>query len=395
MSKLALFSGPPTRSVMLNYGKQTIDEDDVNSIVDILRKNTYLTTGPYVKKFEDDVKKYVGAKYAVAVSNGTAALHCAMFAAGVHDGDEVIVPAISFIATSNCVLYLGAKPIFCDVKNTMNIDPDKIEHLITPKTKALIVTDMCGQTCEYDKIIPICKKHNITLISDSAHSFGSSFHEYGKTGNIADMTTFSFHPVKHITTGEGGMIVTNNKEYYDLLKTFRSHGISTDYSDRGKHTHCYHMMHLGMNYRITDIQCALGITQLKKLDYFIDARKKIAKTYDDKFGEFSELFKPVTQIHDNVYHIYVIRLNLDNLKTDRDTIFAAFREEGIGVNVHYMPIYLHPYYIKNVGTYEGMCPTSEKIYNEIITLPIYPTMTDEDVIDVINATIKIMKYFKK
>ena len=252
---------------MIPYGKQTLDENDKKSVLEILEKNIYLTTGPTVSEFEEKVCKYVGCNHGVAVNSGTAALHCAVFAANISSGDEVIVPAISFVATSNVVLYQGGKPVFCDIDSeTLNIDVSKIEDLITEKTKAIIMVDMCGQPCHYEEIREICNKYNLILIQDAAHSIGAKYNDK-KVGSYSDITCFSFHPVKNITTCEGGMMVTNNENYFKRAKSFRSHGVSRDYLTREKsNSHYYEMNDLGFNYRIPDVLCALGISQMDKLD---------------------------------------------------------------------------------------------------------------------------------
>jgi perosamine synthetase len=398
-SKLAIYGGKPIRKNMLNYGKQTIDELDKQAVLEVLNENKYLTTGPKVSEFENKVKEYCGAKYACAVNSGTAALHLAIHALDLKSSDEVIVTCLSFVASSNAILYCGVKPVFCDIEaDTMNIDPDKIEKLITKNTKAILVVDFAGQPCDYHKILPIVKKHNLVLIEDAAHSIGcqvNSCPNKPKVGSFADITTFSFHPVKNITTCEGGMAVTNNKQYYNRMKSFLTHGITRDYKDREKSaSHYYEMVDLGYNYRIPDLLCALGISQLNKIDSFILRRQEIAKIYDQKLRIFDKYLVPLTQRYESAYHIYVIKLKLENLKWNRDQIFEALHKEGIGVNVHYMPIHLHPYYKNNLNTYEGMMPIAEKVYKQIITLPLFPLMTNKDIDDVVQAITKIINYIK-
>lgn len=362
------------RSTMLPYGKQTIDKHDINAVIKVLEEDNFLTTGPLVDKFEQLVCEKFNIKYAVAVSNGTAALHCAMIALNLNKEDEIIVTCLSFAASSNCVLYCGAKPIFCDIEEgTMNIDPNKIEALITSHTKALIVVDFAGQLCDYSKIKGICNKYNLVLIRDAAHSFGIQ-----EEGNVSDLTTFSFHPVKNITTGEGGMIVTNNPEYYDKLKMARNHGIDVDYKKRRLYE--YDITSLGYNYRLTDIQCALGISQMDKLDSFIKKRRYIAHKYNEAFEEMKDKLEPLAQKFNTTYHIYVIKLKNCN----RDEVFQKLKAKNIGVNVHYKPIYLHTLY-QNLGYEKGLCPVAEDIYQRIITLPLFPKMSDKDINNVVNA----------
>lgn len=364
---------------MIPYGKQTLDETDIHSVLQVLEENTYLTTGPRVNQFEQKVCDYIGCQYGVAVNSGTAALHCATFAAGIQEGDEVIVPAISFVASANCVLYQKGTPVFCDINpHTLNIDVSKIEALITDKTKAIIMVDMCGQPCNYDEIRIICDKHNLILIHDAAHSLGGKYKEK-KVGSYADITCLSFHPVKNITTCEGGMMVTNSEDYYKKGQSCRSHGITRDFKEREKaNSHYYEMTALGFNYRIPDILCALGISQMDKLDRFIERRNEIAKKYDLFFEKHKEYIEPLESHFVNAYHIYVVKLNTEKIGKTRDEIFKELKESGIGVNVHYMPIYLHPYY-QELGYQKGLCPQSEKVYKQMITLPIFPLLKDEEV----------------
>ncbi len=380
---------------MIPYGKQTIDKSDIDTIVKIMEENTYLTTGPRVQEFEENVCNYIGCKYGLAVNSGTAALHCAIFSLGIKEGDEVIVPAISFVASSNCVLYEGGTPIFCDIDpNTLNIDINKIEGLITSKTKAIIMVDMCGQPCEYNEIREICTKYNLCLIQDSAHSIGGEYNNQ-KVGSYADITCFSFHPVKNITTCEGGMMVTNNSIFFEKGKLCRSHGITRDFMEREKtNSHYYDMVELGFNYRIPDILCALGINQMAKLDSFIKKRNEIANKYNSFFSNYNELLEPLHNYHLNAYHIYVIKLKLENLMLTRDEVFTKLKESKIGVNVHYMPIYYHTYY-KKLGYKKGLCPEAENCYERIITLPIFPLLKDEEIDYVCKTLVEILTIGKK
>lgn len=395
-NKLAIHGGEPVRKRYLSYGRQCIDEEDVQAVIDILRGD-YLTTGPTVSLFEKKIADYVGAKYAVAVSNGTAALHMACFAAGIGPGDEVLVPPITFVASANCVLYCGGTPVFVDIdKDTHNIDVNKIEELITSRTKAIIPVDLAGQSVDMDKILEIAKKYNLIVIEDGAHALGSEY-KGEKVGARADMTEFSFHPVKPITTGEGGIVVTNNKEYYERMKLFRTHGITKDKESMTKYDGpwYYEQIDLGYNYRITDIQCGLGISQLKKIDSFIGKRREIASIYDEELSKIPEVNVPFEEsFSKSGYHIYTITLNLDMLKCNRREIFEALQCENIGVNVHYIPIYLQPYY-RELGYKQGICPVAEEVYNCMITIPLFASMTNEDVNDVINAIKKVINYYRK
>lgn len=356
----------------LPYGRQIIGDDDIAAVVDVLRSD-YLTTGPAVEHFEGDVCNYVGSAYGVAVSSGTAALHAVVHALGVGPGDEVIVPPITFAATSNCVLYCGGTPVFADVQaDTLLIDPQKVEAAITPRTKAIIAVDYAGQPCDWAALRAIANKHGIALVADACHAIGASS-QGGKVGTLADATVFSFHPVKHITTGEGGMVVTNDADLARAMRAFRGHGITTTAAEREKMGGWYYeMVDLGYNYRITDIQCALGSSQLKKLDGWIVKRNSLAQLYDAAFA--GSAIKPLVHRCGSVhaYHLYVVRVD------KRDERFKALRDAGIGVNVHYMPVYLHPYY-QGLGYAAGLCPVAEEAYGKILTLPLWVGMDQNDV----------------
>ena len=396
MNKLAINGGTPVRDTYLAYGKQKIDEDDINSVVKVL-KGDYLTTGPIVSEFENSVAKYVGTKYAVAVSNGTAALHMACYAAGISEGDEVLVPAITFAASSNCVLYCGGKPVFIDIDpKSYNIDINKIKEKITNKTKAIIPVDFAGQSVDMDSILKIAEEYNLIVIEDAAHALGSEY-KNEKVGSKAHMTEFSFHPVKPITTGEGGVVVTNSKELYEKMILFRSHGITrnSELMTENQGPWYYEQIDLGYNYRLTDIQSALGLSQIKKLDDFILKRREIVNKYNEAFKELKEIGTPFeNEYSKSGHHIYVLLLNLDKLKCGRKEIFEALQAENIGVNVHYLPVYLHPYY-KKLGYKKGECPVAEDIYNRMITIPLFPSMTDKDIKDVIEAVKKVLNYYRK
>ena len=396
MNKLAINGGTPVRDTYLAYGKQKIDEDDINSVVKVL-KGDYLTTGPIVSEFENSVAKYVGTKYAVAVSNGTAALHMACYAAGISEGDEVLVPAITFAASSNCVLYCGGKPVFIDIDpKSYNIDINKIKEKITSKTKAIIPVDFAGQSVDMDSILKIAEEYNLIVIEDAAHALGSEY-KNEKVGSKAHMTEFSFHPVKPITTGEGGVVVTNSKKLYEKMILFRSHGITrnSELMTENQGPWYYEQIDLGYNYRLTDIQSALGLSQIKKLDDFILKRREIVNKYNEAFKELEEIVTPFeNEYSKSGHHIYVLLLNLDKLKCGRKEIFEALQAENIGVNVHYLPVYLHPYY-KKLGYKKGQCPVAEDIYNRMITIPLFPSMTNKDVKDVIKAVKKVLNYYRK
>lgn len=393
MEDLAIKGGKPVRNKFLPYSHQWIDEEDIKSIVEVLRSD-WITQGPKIKEFEEAVAKFVGARYAVALSSGTAALHAACFVAGVASRDEVITTPITFAASSNCILYLGGKPVFADIKeDTYNIDPEEIKKKITNKTKAIIPVDFAGQPADLDEIYEIAKEHNLVVIEDASHALGAEY-KGKKVGGLSDLTVFSFHPVKHITTGEGGMLVTNNKGFYERLLMFRTHGITKNKVKliKNEGPWYYEMQELGYNYRITDFQCALGLSQLKKIAKFIKRRREIVKRYNEAFKNIEEIIIPYEKPEiKSAWHIYVIRLKLDKLKATRKEIFEALRRENIGVHVHYIPVYYHPYYQK-LGYQKGLCPKAEKYYEEAITLPIFPNMSDKDVEDVINAARKVITY---
>ena len=375
----------------LPYGRQSIDEDDIQAVVDVLRSD-WLTTGPKVGEFEQAFAETTGAKEAVAISNGTAALHAAVYAAGIGPGDEVIVTPMTFAASANCIVYQGATPVFADVDPAnLLLDPAQVEAKITSKTKAIVAVDYAGQPCDYEALRQLAQSHGLTLIADACHSLGGSY-KGRRVGTLADLNTFSLHPVKHITTGEGGVITTGDAELARRMRTFRNHGITTDHRQReAQGSWFYEMVDLGYNYRLTDIQCALGISQLKKLPAWIERRQEIAQIYDRAFAHVPTI-TPLTLQPDrsHAYHLYVIRLNLDLLRVDRTQIFADLRAAGIGVNVHYVPVHLHPFYQERFGTHVGMCPVAEAAYAQILSLPIFPAMTDADTERVIHTCLDIV-----
>ena len=379
---------------MLPYGRQSIDDDDVRAVIDVLRSD-WLTTGPKVSEFEEAFAAKVGAAHAVSFSSGTAALHAAAAAAGLKQGDEAITTPMTFCATANCVLYCGAQPVFADVEpGTLLIDPEKVERAITPRTRALLPVDYTGHPADMDALMRLAEKHSLVIIEDACHALGATYR--GRTiGSIAHMSVFSFHPVKHITTGEGGMVTTNDVELAARLRLFRNHGISSDHRQR-EHagSFFYEMVDVGYNYRLTDIQCALGITQLRKLDASIARRRKIAAAYDAAFRGMSAI-RPL-QVHNDVehaYHLYVAQFETELFEAGRAEIFAALRAEGIGVNVHYIPVHLHPYYRRRLRTQPGLCPVAEAAYERIVSLPMFPAMTDRDVEDVIEAVEKVTSQY--
>lgn len=375
---------------MIPYGHQTVDEEDIQAVVAALRSD-YITTGPAVPAFEKKVAGYVGAKYAVAVTNGTAALHIACLAAGIGEGDEVITSPITFAASANCVLYCGATPVFADIDlDTYNISPEEIEKKITPRTKAIIPVHFTGQPCDMDAIGAIAKKYHLTVIEDGAHALGASYHGK-KIGSFSDMTAFSFHPVKPITTGEGGLVATDDKRLYERLKLFRSHGITRDGAQmegslkgRGEGWY-YEQVELGYNYRMTDFQAALGSSQMDKLEGFLAKRREIAGRYQDAFAGNPHIRIPF--ILDGVesgWHLYVVRVP----GKCRREAYQRLQAAGIGVNVHYIPVYWHPYYQKH-GYGKACCPNAESLYGQMLSLPIFPGLTKGQQRQVIDGVLSL------
>ncbi|MEK9170301.1 MAG: UDP-4-amino-4,6-dideoxy-N-acetyl-beta-L-altrosamine transaminase [Patescibacteria group bacterium] len=359
------------------YGHQSIDESDIDAVIRVL-KSDWLTQGPKIDEFEKKLGEYCGAKYAVVFSSGTAALHAAYFAAGLKNGDEFITTPLTFAATANAGLYLGATPVFADIKEDGNLDPKETVKKITKKTKAIAVVDYAGKPAQLEQFRAITDKYNLILIEDACHALGAEY-KGKKVGSVSDMTIFSFHPVKSITTGEGGAVLTGNKEFYEKLKLFRTHGITkNNLINKSDGDWYYEMQELGFNYRITDIQAALGISQLKKLDRFIKARRKIAADYKKAFEKYDDLISmpSADKINDSSWHLFVVRLR-GKLALKRAEIFKKLRESGIGTQVHYIPVYWHPFYQK-LGYNKGICPKAEAFYKSIIALPIYPDLKQED-----------------
>ncbi len=392
---LALHGGTPVRAEFLPYGRQSIDEDDIAAVVETLRSD-WLTTGPKVGEFEEAFAAWVGARYAVSFSSGTAALHGAAFAAGIETGDEAITSPLTFAATANCVLYQGGKPVFADVcDDTLNIDPERVSKCITPRTKALLPVDYAGHPAHLDKLREIADSNGLAVIEDACHALGAE-HSGRRVGSISHMTVFSFHPVKHLTTGEGGMVTTDDPDFADTLRKFRNHGISGEARERQAQGQWhYEMVLLGFNYRLTDIACALGVRQLSKLESNLVRRREIAAKYNDGLSELPGFGTPA--VRGNVlpaWHLYPVRCNLDSLSATREEIFRALRAENIGVNVHYIPVHLHPYYRDRFGYKPGDYPVAESAYRHLISLPMFHGMTDRDVDDVLRALGKVMDFYR-
>jgi perosamine synthetase len=387
---LAINGGTPVRQTLLPYGRQSVGEDDIQAVTEVLRSD-WLTTGPKVVEFEEAFAASVSAKYAVSFSSGTAALHGAVFAAGLQAGDEAITTPLTFAATANCVLYQGAEPVFTDVcSDTLNIDPNRIAARVSAKTRAVLPVDYAGHPADLDPILEIAERHGLTVIEDACHALGA---EYGdrRIGSIAHMTVFSFHPVKHVATGEGGMVATNRQDFAERLRRFRNHGISTDARERQASGQWqYEMVDLGFNYRLTDIAGALGLSQLKKLESNLARRRQIALRYSGAFRGVTGVVPPVVRDDVNpAWHLYPIRLDPTKLSSNRSQIFRAMRAENIGVNVHYIPVHLHPYYRKRFGYKGGEFPEAENAFEQLISLPMFHGMADQDVEDVIGAVCKV------
>jgi perosamine synthetase len=389
---LAINGGAPTRPTMLPYGRHAVDDEDVESVVTALRSG-WLTTGPTVAAFEAAFAETVGARYAVAVSNGTAALHAAAFAAGIGPGDQVVTTPLTFAASANCARYLGAAVVFADVRpDTLNLDPAEVARRITPHTRAIIAVDYTGQPADLDELAQLAARHGLMLIEDASHALGATYHGR-RIGAVAPLTTFSLHPVKHVTTGEGGVVTTDDPALRDRLKMFRTHGITSDANER--EGWLYEMVALGFNYRLSDIQCALGLSQLRKLGGWLKRRRAIATDYPERFASVAEV-EPLTMLPDreSAWHLYVVRLRLDRLRVGRPEIFRALRAENIGVNVHYIPVPWHPYY-RDLGYRRGGWPVAEAAYEGLLSLPIFPAMTDHDVDDVVRAVTKVVRHFRR
>ena len=397
MEQLAIFGGTPVRETPIFYGRQCIEEDDIAAVAETLRDDL-ITCGPKVAALEEKLCQVTGAKYTVVVANGTAALHLAALAAGFQEGDEVIVSAITFAASSNCVLYCGAKPVFADIRpDTYNIAPEAVEKLITPRTKGIVAVDFTGQAAEYDALREICRKHGLVLIEDAAHAIGTKYRGQ-PVGSIADMTAFSFHPVKTVTGGEGGAITTNDEGLYRRLMRVRTHGITRVREEMAHPTDAgwyNEQVELGYNYRMTDFQAALLLSQLGKLPRFAARRREIVRRYDAVFSRMPELVvqREIPE-SDTVRHLYILRLNLERLNCDRRQFFDAMYAENTCPQVHYLPVYWHSYYEK-LGYEKGLCPNAEKYYAEALSIPLYYGLTDEDVEDVIRAVRKVVAYYRR
>jgi len=392
--RLALHGGQPVRDSLLPYGRQSIDESDIEAVTAALRGD-WLTTGPGVAAFEDEFAAYVGSEHAVAYSSGTAALHGAAAAAGLGPGNEALTTPFTFCATANCAIYQGATPKFADIEpDTLNIDPEQVAARIGARTTALLPVDYAGHPAALDRLMELAKERGIVVIEDASHSLGADMD--GRTvGSIADMTTFSFHPVKHLTTLEGGMVTTSSAKYAARLRRFRNHGLSSDGRERQSEGGWYYeMRELGFNYRLSDVACALGRSQLGRMGANIERRRQVAAAYAAAFAEMPEVVTLVERPGArSAWHLYPIRFELERLTTDRRELFAALRAENIGVNVHYIPVHMMPYYRDTYGYAPDDFPVAKRAYDALVTLPLFHTMTEDDVCDVVHAVRKVVQHY--
>jgi perosamine synthetase len=393
---LAVEGGVPVRATLLPYGRQSVSEADIAAVAEVLRSD-WLTTGPKVAEFEGAFAAAVGAAFAVSFNSGTSALHGAVYAAGLKPGDEAITTPMTFCATANCVLYQSAVPVFADVsEDTLNLDPERVKERITPRTKAILPVDYAGHAADLDSLMAIADQHGLTVIEDASHALGGESRGR-RVGSIAHMTTFSLHPVKHLTTGEGGMVTTNRADLAETLRRFRNHGISSDARQRQSAGQWhYEMVLLGMNYRLPDINCALGLSQLTRLAANLTRRRAIAATYKERLSGLSGLVLPSVREDVNpAWHLYPVRVDAAKLTVGRAEVFRALRAENIGVNVHYIPVHHHPYYRERFGFKGGEFPVAEAAYEGLISLPMFHTMNDQDVEDVIHAGRKVVERYAR
>ena len=387
---IAAEGGIPVRSTFLPYGRHEICETDIEAVTKVLGSG-FLTTGPSVDRFEEELSHQTGAQYSAVVSSGTAALHAAMKSLDIGPGHEVIVPAITFAATANAVLYCGARPVFVDINpDNLLMDLSDVERKITKRTKMIVPVDFAGHPCDYDELNSLAESQGIALISDSSHALGATYNG-DQIGSVSNVSTLSFHPVKHVAAGEGGAVITNDRSVAEYVRRFRNHGIGEDHKSRMSNVkHQYDIIEQGYNYRMSDIHCALALSQLDRLESNLRRRREIAAYFDDNLNG-TKCVEPLAVSGEvgHAYHLYIVKLKLEHLKVDRDTIFRALRSENIGVHVHYMPVYWHSAYRSN-GYELGLCPVAEQVYGEILTLPMFPGMGAEDCRDVMTALHRVL-----
>jgi dTDP-4-amino-4,6-dideoxygalactose transaminase len=394
--RLAVEATTQTRAKFLPFALPDIGEPEIDEVVHTLRSG-WITTGPKTKEFEERMARYIGAKHTVAVNSCTGALHIALAAIGVERDDEVITSPLTFCSTANVIIHLGGMPIFADIGDDYNIDPAEIEKHITPRTKAIVPVHYGGQPCKMDQIMACAEKHHLYVIEDAAHAIGA---RYGDRviGTIGDATAFSFYAIKNMTTAEGGMIATANEELAERMRLLSLHGISKDawkrYTSEG--SWYYEVLFAGYKYNMTDIQAALGLHQLDRLEGFIETRARYARMYNDAFWDMPELRIPlVNEGIRHALHLYVIQLNLDRLAINRAQFIDALKAENIGTSVHFIPVHLHPYYRHTYGYNRGDYPNAERVYDRIISLPLYPKMSEQDVHDVIAAVKRVVALHRK
>jgi perosamine synthetase len=394
-ARLAIEGGAPVRAALLPYARQDIDDDDVVAVTAALRSD-WLTTGPRVPAFEEALAGVTGARHAVAFSSGTAALHGAMAALGLGRGDEVLTTPMTFAATANAAFYVGAEARFADIDpGSLLLDPAAVERALTPRTRALAPVDYAGHPADYDALRAIAvgaPNGPIPIVADAAHSLGATWH--GRpVGTLADLTVLSMHPAKILTTGEGGAVLTDDDDRAARLRRFRNHGIATELAARRDWT--YAMVELGYNYRLTDVMAALGASQLGRLEQFLARRRRLAARYRSALGDHWAVdLQAVGAAVEPAWHLFVVQLRLDRLRVDRSAVYHALRAEGIGVNVHYIPVHRHPWYRERYPELEGRLPAAEAAYERLLTLPLFPAMHDEDVDDVVAALDKVTAAYR-
>ena len=397
MEKLAIHGGAPASERLLGYGHQDVTEEDVAAVTAVLRGD-FLTCGPATELFEESIRAATGARFATAVANGTAALHAACLAAGVGPGDEVIVSPITFAASANCVLYCGATPVFADIDpDTWNVSPESIREKVTGRTRAVVAVDFGGVPVDHDAVRAICDESGLVFIEDAAHAVGTRSRDRA-VGSIADLTTFSFHPVKTVTTGEGGAVTTDDPELARRVQLFAKHGITRDASQMRRPDEggwYYEQLELGYNYRISDVEAALGASQMRRLPEFSRRRRELVAYYDREFAGISEVSSQLDPSpEETTRHLYVLRFDLEALGVDRRFVFDALRAENIGVNVHYLPVYRLPYYA-DLGYDPDCCPEANRYYEEAVTLPLHCHLADEDAAAVVRAVRKVVEWCRE
>jgi len=391
----AIEGGQPIREQPLPYGRHRISDDDVHAVEQVLRSD-WLTTGPTIEAFEGTLRAVTGAAGVVAVSSGTAALHAACATLGLAPGDEVIVPSLTFVASANAILYVGGRPVFAEVRpDTFTIDPDDVERRLTSRTRAIMTVHYAGLATDLGRLRALTASRGLVLVEDAAHALGASTEE-GPVGARSDLATFSFHPVKHVTTGEGGAIATTSAERAAAMRRFRNHGLSSDVREReGQGDWAYDLVDFGFNYRLSDIGAALGRSQLGSLPQSLARRRALARAYRSAFADVPELeLQSVQHVDAHAWHLFVVAIKSERLRVGRDQLVRALRAEGIVANVHYAPAHLMRYYREHLGTAAGMLPVTEDVASRLITLPLFPAMSDHDLADVVTALRRCVDWYR-